>query len=396
MKIVQINATCGRGSTGKICVSISKLLAEYKIENYILYCSGDSDYPLGIKCADSNYIRRQSLKARLFGNWGFNSKKSTQKMIRELERIKPDIVHLHNIHGHDCHLEMLISYIKEKKIKVVWTFHDCWAFTGYCMYFDAVGCDKWKTGCNNCRQRRDYSWSLDRSSALYQKKKELLAGLDITVITPSKWLASIARESFLRDYPIKTINNGINLEIFKYTPSDLKRKYKLTDKLIVLGVSFGWSKRKGLDVFIELSKRLPEKYQIILVGTDSAVDKILPNNIISIHRTQSQLELAEIYTAANVFVNPTREDNYPTVNMEALACGAPVVTFRTGGSPEIPDETCGSVVDIDDFDALKKEIFRICETGPYSQKMCLKKSAEFDQNERFKEYLELYERIGTK
>ncbi len=391
MKIVQINATCGRGSTGKICVSISKLLCEKEIENYILYCSGDTDYPLGIKCADEKYIKMQALKAHLTGNWGFNSEKSTEKMIHELKRIDPDIVHLHNIHGHDCNLEMLFKFFKERKQKLFWTFHDCWAFTGYCMHFTMAKCDKWKTACTDCPQRRKYSLFFDKSSWLYRKKRELFDGLDLTVITPSRWLAELVRQSVFADYPVKVINNGIDLQIFKPTQSDFRSKYKLEKKHIVLGVAFGWGAQKGLDVFVNLSKRLDDTYKIVLVGTNDAVDSQLPSDIISIHRTNDQSELAEIYTAADVFVNPTREEVFGMVNIEALACGTPVVTFKTGGSPETIDETCGRVVPCDDVDELEKSIIDICENALFTEKNCVLKSKNFGADRCFCDYVDLYE-----
>ena len=393
MKVVQINATCGIGSTGKICVGISELMSANNIENYILFSSRTNGYPLGIPCSNDRYLKIQALKARILGNYGFNSKKATRKMIRELERIEPDVVHLHNIHGHDCDLELLFSYFRRKKTKLIWTFHDCWAFTAYCPHFTMMKCGKWRTQCSNCIRRREFSWFLDRSSALFQKKKKLFSGLDLTIVTPSQWLAGLVKESFLEDYPVKVVNNGINLEVFKPNQSDFRTRYALEGKKLLLGVSFEWGIRKGLDVFLELARCLPEDYRIILVGTDENVDKLLPENIISIHRTQNQRELAEIYCAADLFVNPTREENYPTVNMESLACGTPVLTFRTGGSPEIIDESCGSVVACDDLDAMEKEILRICEELPYTKKDCLKRAAYFDQNERFKEYFELYGRI---
>ncbi len=393
MKTVQINATCGSGSTGKICVSVSKLLAEKGIENYILYSLGASEYPLGIKCSDEKYIRMQALKARVLGNWGFNSAAATEKMIAELERISPDIVHLHNIHGHDCDLEELLSYLKSKNIKTLWTFHDCWAFTGYCMHFTDVGCDKWKVGCGNCPQKKDYSWLLDKSSKLYNKKKALYNGLDMTVVTPSKWLAELTKQSMLSRCNVKVINNGINLEIFKPTESDFKEKHGLADKKIILGVAFGWGRKKGLDVFIRLSKRLNDEYRIVLVGTDAEVDKQLPNNIISIHRTQNQTELAEIYSAADVFVNPSREENYPTVNMEALACGTPVVTFRVGGSAEMIDESCGMSVNVDDISAMEQGIKRFCKEKSAYADACLSKAKDFDADSRFEEYIELYKEL---
>lgn len=392
MKVVQINATCGIGSTGKICVGISHVMTDQKIKNYIL-CSRTNGFPAGIPCADSRYIKLQAMKSHILGNYGFNSKASTRRMIAQIEQIRPDVVHLHNIHGHDCDLEMLFSYFRIKKTKLLWTFHDCWAFTAYCPHFTMRQCDQWKSQCARCVQRSRYSWFFDRSRELYKKKKALFTGLDLTIVTPSQWLADLVKQSFLKDYPVCVIHNGIDLGVFNPTPSSFREQHGLENKNMILGVSFDWDERKGLDVLIELAGRLPATYQIILVGTNQDTDKLLPENILSIHRTQNQQELAEIYSAADVFVNPTREENYPTVNMEALACGTPVLTFRTGGSPEMIDETCGSVVACDDVDALEREIIRICTDKPYPKAACLKKAWEFDQNERFKEYLTLYERI---
>jgi len=395
MKVVQINATCGIGSTGKICVGISQLLTEKNIENYILYSCKSNGYDLGIKCSDDKYIKSQALKSRLLGNYGFNSKKATRKMIGELERIKPDVVHLHNIHGHDCNIELLFNYFRVNKTKLVWTFHDCWAFTGYCPHFTMMKCDKWETQCSKCVQRHEYSWIFDKSHDLFARKKWLFQGLDLTIVSPSQWLANLVKQSFLMDYSVEVINNGIDIDIFKRTEGDFRNKYSLENKKVILGVSYGWDKRKGLDVFIDLANKLTDEYKIALVGTDDSVDKLLPDNILSIHRTQNQQELAEIYSAVDVFVNPTREENYPTVNMESLACGTPVLTFRTGGSSEILDETCGSVVASDDVDALEKEIIRMCTEKPYTKEACINRAKEFDKNERFKEYLELYERVNS-
>ena len=215
-------------------------------------------------------------------------------------------------------------------------------------------------------------------------------GLDLTVVTPSRWLADVVGESFLRDCPVRVIHNGIDLSVFRPTESDFREKHGLTGKRILLGVAFGWDERKGLDVFIELARRLSDSYRIVLVGTDDRVDRMLPDSILSIHRTQDQRELAEIYSVADLFVNPTREENYPTVNMESLACGTPILTFRTGGSPEILDETCGAVVERGDVDALEAEIVRICDTEPYSAEACLTRAAGFDLHERFREYVHLY------
>ncbi|MBR3653934.1 MAG: glycosyltransferase [Elusimicrobia bacterium] len=390
MKVVQINATCGSGSTGKICASISELLNKNNITNNIFYSVGISNYSNGIRICNNFYIKVQALYSRFFGNYGFNSFWATKKIIHLLDKLKPDIVHLHNLHSHNCNIGKLLDYLREKNIRVFWTFHDCWAFTAYCPHYTMAKCDYWKTECHDCCQRKYYSWFFDRSRYLYRKKKEAMKGLDLTIITPSQWLANLVKQSFLKDYPVKVINNGIDLTVFKPTESDFRKKNGLIDKKIVLGVAFGWGVRKGLDVFIELAKRLPDDYRIVLVGTNDNVDKQLPANIISIHRTQNQKELAEIYTAADVLANPTREENYPTVNMESLACGTPVVTFRTGGSPEILDETCGSVVDYDDVEMMYSEIRRVCEKKIYPTTACLNRAISFDMNDKFKEYLDVY------
>lgn len=397
VKVVQINVTCGVGSTGKICVGISETLEKNSFENYILYSVKDSSYPYGLRYGNEVYRKSQALKSRVFGNYGFNSQLATKKLNGELERLQPDIIHLHNLHSHDCNVELLLSYIKRKNIKLIWTFHDCWAFTGYCTYFTMANCEKWKQGCRDCEQWKQFSWFRDRSRYLYDKKRGAMQGLDLTIVTPSNWLAELVKQSFLKDYPVKVIHNGIDLTVFLPTPSDFREKYGIGNKYIVLGVAFGWGERKGLDVFVELAKRLdPGTYQIVLVGTDDRVDRQLPKQILSIHRTQNQKELAEIYTAADVFANPTREDNYPTVNMEAIACGTPVVTFDTGGSPESLDDTCGSIVPCDDVDALEREIIRICETRPYTTRACQRRAAEFDQNVKYREYIALYEELCEK
>lgn len=392
MKIVQINVTSGSGSTGKICESISKLLTNRNVENYILYSSGASDLPVSIKYMSDFDVKLQALKSRVFGNYGFNSKHATYRLIHHLEKIDPDIVHLHNLHGHNCDLRVLFSWLKDHSKRIIWTFHDCWAFTAYCPHFSMIECNQWKVGCVQCPQIRQFSWFFDRSKKLFAAKKDVMWELNLTIVTPSEWLAGSVKQSFLKDYPVKVINNGIDLSVFKPTPSNFREKYGIPkDKFIVLGVAFGWGKRKGLDVFIELSKRLEQdKFQIVLVGTDEKVDKQLPKSIISIHRTQNQTELAEIYTAADLFVNPTREDNYPTVNMEAIACGTPVVTFDAGGSPECIDETCGCVVSCDDIEGLVSKISKVYKGRPYSIEACLNRAKLFDSNSKFEKCVDLY------
>ena len=330
----------------------------------------------------------------VFGRNGMHSAFATKRLIKKLETFNPDIIHLHNLHNFCINLPMLFNYIKKNNIRTIWTLHDCWAFTGHCPHFDMIGCEKWKTGCYKCPQYKEYpqSW-VDNSKKMYQRKKKWFTGVqDMTLVTPSQWLADLTKQSFLKEYPVQIINNGIDLGVFKPTESDFRQKYNCVDKFVLLGVAFGWGKRKGLDVFIELAKRLDDKYQIVLVGTDENIDKVLPKNIISIHRTQNQKELAEIYTAADLFVNPTREENFPTVNIEALACGTPIVTFKTGGSPEILDKSCGVVIEKDNIDELEKQIRYIYEHKPFEKEDCLQRARKFDMNTKFEEYIKLYER----
>ena len=274
----------------------------------------------------------------MFGKTGFASKHATKKLLKFLDKINPDIVHLHNIHGYYLNIELLFNYLKEKQIRVIWTLHDCWSFTGQCAFFDYVGCDKWQTECKNCPMLSEYPKSfVDSSKWNYQKKKELFTGLNITLVTPSKWLASLVKNSYLKVYDVKVINNGIDLNVFKPTPSNFREKYCLKDKKMILGVAGVWDRRKGLNDFIELSKLLDDNYVIVLVGLNDKQLDLLPHNIIGIKRTENQQELAGLYTTADVFFNPTYEDNYPTVNLESLACGTPVITYDTGGSPEFVD-----------------------------------------------------------
>lgn len=388
MKVVQLNAVCS-GSTGKICVAVSHMLSEKGIENHILYADGPSFCETARAYMSRREIKLQALRSRVLGNYGFNSRAATKRLLKQLDAISPDIIHIHNIHGHNAHLGLLFSYLKEKKIRVFWTFHDCWAFTGYCPHYAGEDCETWQAGCHGCLHHRQYSWFFDRSRALYKRKKALFTGLDLTVITPSDWMAAQVKQSFLKDRPIKVIRNGIDLSVFRPRQSDFRRTHGLEDKRIILGVAGGWGYKKGLDSFIELSEKLDDRYVCVLVGTDTQVDRQLPKNILSIHRTHNQQELAEIYSAADVFFNPTREDTYPTVNMEAIACGTPVVTYSVGGSPESLSEGTGLVVERDP-DAVIRAIEQLIGAKDTVAASCSAAAAAFDQADRFRDYVALY------
>ncbi|MBQ9737106.1 MAG: glycosyltransferase [Clostridia bacterium] len=390
MKVVQINATCGIGSTGKICVSVSRLLSQNNIENYILYSATGIELPNAISCSSRPYIKLQSLKSHIIGEYGFLSGKATKRIINVLNDINPDIVHLHNIHGHDCNLEMLFSYLRENKIKIFWTFHDCWAFTGYCPHYTMAGCEKWKNQCERCPQKREYTFFFDKSKKNYNRKKELLKDLDLTIITPSEWLKNQVKESFLKAYPVKVINNGIDLNIFKPQTSDFRQRHGIEDKYIVLGVSFKWDERKGIDKIVEIAQKLRSNYKLVLVGADEKVKKMLPDNVIAISSTNDQKELAEIYSASDVFINLTKEDTFPTVNIEALACGLPVITTDAGGSPEILTNKCGTVIADTDVCKWVQTIEEVCEKRIFTKEDCIKRASAYDRDEKYKEYLQLY------
>lgn len=401
MRIVQINGGA-KGSTGKIMMGIAEVARaqghEVMCASPITTTNRDAGEDCGYYRIGTFNSRRVNVAlARITGFNGCFAWLETYKLLKKIDEFKPDIIHLHNLHDSYINLSMLFSYIKKHNVPTVWTLHDCWTFTGQCPHFTIVKCDKWKAGCHNCPQYKEYPASLyDNTKKMWQLKKKWFTGVkNMTIVTPSEWLAGLARESYLKQYPIEVINNGIDLNVFRPTHSNFREQYGIPgDKYIVLGVSFAWGYRKGLDCFVEMAEKLGEQYQIVLVGTDDEIDKNLPHNIISIHRTQNQKELAEVYSAADVFVMPTREENYPTVNMEAIACGTPVVTFDTGGSPEMLDDKTGIVVEANDIEATKKAIKDICgKKRCNDEEYIVAYSKNFDMKKRFAEYIELYANV---
>lgn len=399
MKIIQINTVYKVGSTGKIVDKLYNLSKEKGFECKVVY-----RYPEKNTFVDTIYASSwldchiHNRLNRYTGLQGWFSFLRTSKLVKYFKKYKPDLIHLHNLHGSYVNLKVLFRYIKKNNIRVIWTLHDCWAFTGGCPHFLSANCYKWKKQCGNCPLKFKLSkFGLDFTSINYNNKKNLFTNInDLTIVTPSKWLQCNIRESFLSNYRNIVISNGINLEIFKPTPSDFRQKYNiLNEKKIVLGVAFDWGIAKGIDVFVYLSKKLDSsKYQIILVGTTESIVKQLPKNIIAINKTNDQIELAKIYSAASVFVNPTREEMFGLVNVEANACGIPVITFNTGGCPECISENSGILVDVDDFDSLEKNIIFVCEQSPFSIDSCVENAKRFDENKIYEEYLKLYEQEG--
>ncbi len=402
MKILQINSVYPVGSTGKIAKGIREQCIKQANDCRIAYRFRETKEIINDTIIISSWLdcHIHNRLASITGLQGCFSYFKTIRFLSKVKKYNPDIIHLHNIHGSYINHGLLFNYIKKRSIPVVWTLHDCWAFTGGCAHFAYENCTKWLNGCYKCEKYKEKTHAcFDSSKAMWKLKRKWFTGVkNLTLITPSQWLFNLTNQSFLSAYQSKIISNGIDLSIFKPTNNTVREKFGIPEeKKILLGVASVWNTRKGLDVFIELAKKLDyNKFQIILVGTNKNIDKILPENILSIHRTHNQKELAELYTAADLFVNPTREEMLGLVNIEANACGTPVVTFRTGGSPECIDKLSGSVVDCDDFEEMEREIIRVCSNNPYRKEDCINRAKKFDMNERYKEYIDLYERIASK
>lgn len=397
MKVLQINSVCGYGSTGRITTDIYKILEEQGHNCLIAYGRGDSPIEINstkIGTKFDNYTH--VIKTRVLDEHGFGSVEATKKFIQKIKQYNPDIIHLHNIHGYYLNIEVLFDFLKAADKPVIWTLHDCWAFTGHCAYFDYVGCDKWKTGCFNCPQKNNYPSSIlnDNSKNNYLRKKEIFSGVNnMTIITPSVWMRELVADSFLGGYDIEVINNGIALDNFMPRESNFREKHNLKGKIIILGVAGNWEKRKGLDDFIKISKSLDERFKVILVGLSDRQKKEVPSTIIGIGRTDSIKELSEIYSSADVFVNPTYEDNFPTTNLEALACGTPVITYDIGGSPESLDESCGIVIEKGKYTDVIEILDGWQANSNITATACINRSKLFDKYVAFSKYKELYEVI---
>ena len=395
MKVLQINTVCGRGSTGRIATDLLACLKKTGSSGKIAYGIGpalnaaaEDTIPVGTKL--EYYIH--NMLSRFTDNEGGYSSLATKRLIGKIREFGPDLVHLHNIHGHYLNYEMLFSFLKESKIPIVWTFHDCWAFTGHCTYFDKAGCEQWKEQCACCSQLRCYPECYTNGNVKrnYERKKASFTSLeDLVIVTPSEWLAGLVKESFFKDHPVKVINNGIDLTKFQPMSRNIFRsRYGLEDKTVMLGVASGWTERKGYSDYIKLAEELSEDQKLVLVGVSEEQLKELPKNIIAIKRTNSVSELAEIYSAADAFLNFTYEDNFPTVNLEAMACGTPVITYKTGGSIESVTPQTGRVVSqgdyrgaLEQFEAVKKldrKLIRDIACGKYAAQ------------DRYAEYIDLY------
>lgn len=402
MKILQINSVVNRGSTGRIAENIGLKVLSEGIASYIAHGVGH-----GVSLSDSTLIPigtkfdfyRHALFTRLFDRHGFSSVRSTKKLVQQIESISPDIIHLHNIHGYYINIKILFDYLSKVNIPIIWTLHDCWAITGHCAYFDYVNCQKWKTGCYSCPNKCSYpkSWFIDNSKNNFDLKKELFNLPNLHLVAVSQWLKNIIEESYLRKLGCSVINNGIDLSIFRILENN--RTYLDIDskKLTILGVANVWEERKGLKDFLELSTKLPN-LNFVLVGLSKLQIKKLPVGVVGIERTENIEELVQLYNIASVYVNPTYEDNFPTTNIEALACGTPVITYNTGGSPEAIDSNTGFVIERGDIPDLIHKIEEVCTKGKnyYKQSCRLRAIDLYNMKDRYKDYIELYKKILNK
>lgn len=400
MRVLQINSVCGYGSTGKVATDIHYSLLQEGHESIIAYGRGvanNCDHAFRVGKNLDNYIH--FMITRVFDGHGFGSKKATLNFVKAIDLINPDVVHLHNIHGYYINIKILFDYLKTLGKPVVWTLHDCWAFTGHCAHFDYAGCEKWKTECYDCPEKMSYPTSLifDNSRKNYLFKKETFTGInDLTLVAPSDWLAGLVKQSFLNRYPVRVINNGIDLEIFKPTSSDIREKYDLENKFVILGVANRWSYRKGFSYFIQLSERIKQDEVIVMAGLSKKQKKAMPKGIIGIARTGNMNELAELYTTADVFVNPTLEEVMGLTNVEALACGTPVITFVSGGSIECIDEKTGYAAKKESVDDLLEGIRKLKERNNFAEECRSRAIKLYNRKDRFMEYVDLYCRVTAK
>ena len=349
MRVLFINSVCGIGSTGRICTDLAKQLEAEGNEVKIAYGRKDTVpeqfQKYAVRIGTEFDCKMHAIQTRLFDTHGFGSKHATREFLKWAEEYKSDLLWLHNLHGYYINVVMLFDWIKKHpEMQVKWTLHDCWAFTGHCSHFTQL------SRYPACFPMSSVSKNMERT------RKEYNGVIKMTLITPSKWLADLTRQSFLKDYPVEVHYNTIDTSIFKPTPSDFRERYGLQDKIIVLGVANIWEDRKGVFDFYKLAQMLDDRYVIVLVGLSEKQIKDLPKNIKGIQRTNSPQELAAIYTAADVFVNPTYEDNYPTVNLEAQACGTKVITYDTGGCRETIHTDSAKVVETGNVEGLYKEI----------------------------------------
>ena len=388
MRVAQINSVVSTGSTGRIVEAIDRVASARGHKVLTGHGRGRSTTPSHVRIGSDLGVGVHAIKSFLFDGHGLASRSATMRYISQISEWQPDAIALHNIHGYFLHYPTLFDFFRNFGRPVVWTLHDCWPFTGHCSYFDRFDCIKWHTECGDCPMTHYYPSSLvDQSRRNFSLKKKYFSNLEnLTIVTPSNWLAGLVNQSFLAGYPVHTIHNGIDLN--KFRPS-----VEGDDDHIVLGVANSWSKRKGLKDFGKLRNLLPSEYKIVLIGLTKAQKSSLPAGVMGIERTETVSELVSWYSQSLVFANPTYSDNFPTTNVEALACGTPVITYATGGSPEAIDDETGRVVPAGDIEQLASAIkdFAGRDRATLRAACRSRASALFDQESRYGEYVTLVE-----
>ena len=394
MKIAQLNCSFN-GSPGTLMKLLSDTMNRKQIENRMYYTFGTADSELAVKYSTDTRIKFNALRSRITGKYGFVSNNETTKLISLLNDFQPDLVHIHTIHGHDLNVAHFFQYLSEKQIPVVYTIHDTWPFTGYCPNYNWSHCMKWQDYCHGCPVYHTYSWFFDRSEENFNKKKEALLSLSsLTLVTPSSWMKAQIQNCFLRKANCEVIPNGIDTDVFTPVSSDLKQRLGIENQYMILSLANAISADKGLNDLLHLHDSLPVNYRLVLVGVSEQLKSQLPADILAFPRTSSKAELAEYYSNADVMVNPTHGDNFPTVNIESLACGTPVVTYDVGGSPEALDETAGMVVPEGDIPALCEAVKTVAETNDRRTAHCRTKAVRYyDKNIFTSTYMDLYQTI---
>lgn len=399
-KLLQINVTANSGSTGRIAEEIGQLAISQGWESYIAYGRNAQPSKSNVIRVGSDFgVKVHGVQSRLFDNHGLASVCATRKLIKQIEGIKPDVIHLHNIHGYYLNYEILFKYLSELETPIIWTLHDCWSFTGHCSHFEFVGCDRWKTGCFDCPQKKSYPASilLDNSKRNYRLKKKYFNSIkNLTLVTVSDWLNNLVQQSFITNCSYKRIYNGVNLEVFKPLGENankaIREKYEIGNRFMLLGVASVWDDRKGLKDFVRLNELIDDDTCIVLVGLNENQLSELPKGIVGIKRTENIGQLAQIYSASDIFLNPTYEDNFPTTNLESLACGTCVVTYKTGGSIEAVSDDTGYIVNQGDLNKVVGIIneMKLKDKSQISA-ACRQRAVDlYNKDDRYAEYLELY------
>lgn len=396
MKILQINSVCGHGSTGSIVIDLHLKIKEHNIGSYIAYGRGENLQLPFYKIENDFGVYSHVLLSRFTDRQGFYSKKATEELVDWILQIDPDVIHLHNIHGYYLNLKILFAYLKQSKKKIIWTFHDCWPFTGHCSYFDAEGCNKWKQGCYQCKLSKAYPKSLflDQSRRNFIDKKRMFTGLDqLIIVTPSNWLKAKVKESFFGKYKVEMVRNGIDLDIFRYKKSNIRKNILNKEDRVILGVAGIWTERKGLKDFLKLSKIIEGNWKIVLVGLTSQQKRNLPHNVIGFGCIKDRQLLAKFYSMADVYVNASIEETMGMTTAEAMACGTPVVVYDSTAVPEIVPENVGIVVEKNNVMALKKAIGKIFLNRDYYSRHAFHYAKEnLDKRFLYAQYIDLYKR----